>query len=234
MTWIKICGITRAEDALAAAEAGADAVGFIFYPPSPRAVTPGHAAEIAAALPPGVAKVGVFVDETLARMAEIRARVGLDCIQLHGDEGPEIALALPGPVIRAVRGAPRDLEEAGRLARYPAAAVLVDGERAGFYGGTGAPASQSAIAAARRARRWILSGGLAPDNVAAKIAALAPWGVDVSTGVEVPTDVGGAPGLKDCNRIAAFVAAVRASGFGPRKAADRSGASSLGTGRSAA
>lgn len=234
MTWIKICGITRAEDALAAAEAGADAIGFVFYPPSPRALTPARAAEIAAALPPGVAKVGVFVDETVARMAEIRARVGLDCIQLHGDEGPEIALALPGAVIRAVRGAPRDLDAAARLARYPAAAVLVDGERAGFYGGTGTPAAQSAVAAARRARRWILSGGLAPETVAARIAALAPWGVDVSTGVEVPAEAGGAPGIKDANRIAAFVAAVRASGSGPGKAADWSGASSLGTGRSAA
>jgi phosphoribosylanthranilate isomerase len=228
VTWVKICGITRVEDALAAARAGADAIGFVFYPPSPRAIAPARAAEIAAALPQGVAKVGVFVNETVARMAEIRARAGLDCIQLHGDEGPEVALALPCPVIRAFRAAPRDLDEAARMARFPAAAVLVDGERAGFYGGTGVAASQGAIAAARRARRWILSGGLAPETVAARIAALAPWGVDVSTGVE------SAPGIKDSNRIAAFVAAVRASGFGPRKAADWSGASSLGTGRSAA
>jgi phosphoribosylanthranilate isomerase len=228
MTWIKICGITRAEDARAALAAGADAIGFVFYPPSPRAIAPARAAEIAAALPAGFAKVGVFVDESVARMAEIRARVGLDCIQLHGDEAPDLALALPCPVIRAFRTAPRDFEEAAGMARYPAAAVLVDGERAGFYGGTGLPASQGVIAAARRARRWILSGGLAPGNVADKIAALAPWGVDVSTGVEA------APGIKDAKRIAAFVAAVRASGFGPRKAAGRSGASSLGTGRSAA
>lgn len=228
MTWVKICGITRVEDARAAAEAGADAIGFVFYPPSPRAVSPARAAAIAAALPRGVAIVGVFVNETVARMAEVRARVGLDCIQLHGDEAPEVALALPCPTIRAFRAAPRDLEEAARIARYPAAAVLVDGARAGFYGGTGVPAAQGAVAAARRARRWILSGGLAPENVAAKIAAFAPWGVDVSTGVEA------APGIKDSNRIAAFMAAVRASGSGPRKAADRSGASSLGTGRSAA
>ena len=228
MTWIKVCGITRVEDALAAVEAGADALGFVFYPPSPRAVTPMRAAEIAAALPAGVAKIGVFVNESVARMAEIHAGAGLDGIQLHGDEGPEIALALPCPVIRAFRAAPRDLDEAERMARYPAPAVLVDGERAGFYGGTGVPASQGAIAAARRAKRWILSGGLMAENVAAKIAALAPWGVDVSTGVEC------APGFKESNRIAAFLAAVRASGFGPRKAAGRSGASSLGTGRSAA
>lgn len=228
MTWVKICGITRVEDARAAAEAGADAVGFVFYPPSPRAVSPARAAAIAAALPRGVATVGVFVNESVARMAEIRARVGLDFIQLHGDEGPEVALALPCPAIRAFRAAPRDRHEAARLARYPAAAVLVDGARAGFYGGTGTPAAHGAIAAARRARRWILSGGLAPENVAAKIAAFAPWGVDVSTGVEA------APGIKELNRIAAFVAAVRASGAGPGKAADRSGASSLGTGRSAA
>jgi phosphoribosylanthranilate isomerase len=228
MTWIKICGITRLDDARAAAAAGADAIGFVFYPPSPRAVAPGRAAEIAAALPRGLCKIGVFVNETAARMAEIRAEVDLDCLQLHGDESPEMALALPGPVIRAMRSAPRDLDEADAIAAYPAAAVLVDGERAGFYGGTGAPASQGAIAAARRARRWILSGGLSPETVAAKIAALAPWGVDVSTGVET------APGLKSHDRIAAFVAAVRASGSGPRTAAGWSGASSLGTGRSAA
>ena len=234
MTWIKICGITRVEDGLAAAAAGADAVGFVFYPPSPRAVSPGHAADIAAALPSHVAKVGVFVNETVARMTEIRARVGLDVIQLHGEEGPEIALAVPGPVIRAIRGAVRDAVEAAAIAHYPAAAMLVDGERAGFYGGTGASAAQSAIAAARRARRWILSGGLAPESIAARIAALAPWGVDVSSGVEVPAEAGGAPGIKDSDRIAAFVAAVRAPGDRPGTAADRNGASSLGDDRSAA
>jgi phosphoribosylanthranilate isomerase len=228
VTWIKICGITRVEDALATAEAGADAIGFVFYAPSPRAVASGRAAEIAAALPRGLAKIGVFVNETVTRMNDVCAQVGLDCIQLHGDEAPAVARALACPVIRAFRAAPRDRDEAARMARYPAAALLVDGERAGFYGGTGVPASQAVIAAARRARRWILSGGLVPETVAAKIAALAPWGVDVSSGVER------APGIKDQNRIAAFVAAVRASGFGPRKAAGRSGASSLGTGRSAA
>jgi phosphoribosylanthranilate isomerase len=228
VTWVKICGITRVEDALAAAAAGADAIGFVFYPPSPRAVSPERAAEIAAALPRGVARIGVFVNESVERMTEIRSRAGLDCIQLHGDESPDVATALPCPAIRAFRAVPRDFEEAAFVARYPAAAVLVDGARAGFYGGTGTPASHAAIAAARRARRWILSGGLTPETVAAKIAALAPWGVDVSTGVE------SAPGLKDANRIAAFMAAVRASGSGPGKAAGRSGASSLGTGRSAA
>ena len=228
MTWVKICGITRIEDALAASAAGADAVGFVFYPPSPRAVAPARAAEIAAALPRGIAKVGVFVNESVARMAEIHALAGLDCLQLHGDEPPAVARALPCPAIRAFRAAPRDAAEADEIAGFPAAAVLVDGERAGFYGGTGTPASQDVIAAARRARRWILSGGLAAENVAAKIAALAPWGVDVSTGVE------SSPGVKDANRIAAFVAAVRASGVRPGKAAGRSGASSLGTGRTAA
>ncbi|MBL8664991.1 MAG: phosphoribosylanthranilate isomerase [Candidatus Odyssella sp.] len=226
MTWVKICGIARVEDALAAAAAGADAVGFVFYPPSPRAVSPERAAAIAAALPRGIAKVGVFVNEGAARMAEICVRAGLDYVQLHGDEPPEVARALPCPAIRAFGAAPRGA--AARIARYPAAAVLVDGARAGFYGGTGTPASRDAIAAARRAPRWILSGGLAPENVAAKIAALAPWGVDVSSGVEASA------GVKDANRIAAFVAAVRASGPGPGKAAGRSGASSLGAGRPAA
>jgi phosphoribosylanthranilate isomerase len=240
VTWIKICGITREEDAHWAAAYGADAIGFVFYPPSPRAIAPERAAAIAAVLPAGVAKVGVFVNETIARMTEIRARVGLDFIQLHGGEGPDVALALPGAVIRAVRGAVAEGEQAARLARYPAAALLVDGEAAGAYGGTGTPAAASAIAAARKARRWILSGGLAPETVAARVAALAPWGVDVSSGVELPATAGGGPGIKDSNRIAAFVAAVRAleraPGLerSPGTAAGRDGASSLGTGRSAA
>jgi phosphoribosylanthranilate isomerase len=212
MTWVKICGITRAEDAQAAAAAGADAIGFVFYPPSPRAVAPEHAAAIAADLPAGIARVGVFVNETVERMAAIRAQVGLDYVQLHGDEQPDIALALGGPVIRAVRGAVVGAAEAERIARFPAVAVLVDGARSGLFGGTGTLAAESAIAAARRARNWILSGGLAPETVAGLIARLKPWGVDVSTGVEF------APGVKDAGRIAAFVTAARAPA--PRYAAN--------------
>src|SRR5690242_7646726 len=119
MTWVKICGITRVEDALSAAEAGADAIGFVFYPPSPRAIAPERAAVIAQALPRGLAKVGVFVNETIAEMQEIRARADLNCIQLHGDELAETALALTCPVIRAFRTAPRGVEEADFIARYP-------------------------------------------------------------------------------------------------------------------
>lgn len=229
MTWVKICGIARAEDAAAAATAGADAVGFVFYPPSPRAISPERAAMLAKALPRHVARVGVFVNASVASMQALREHIGLDFIQLHGDEGPDIARALGGRIIRAVRGA----AGAGSIANFPAEAVLVDGERAGFYGGTGTPAAPAAIAAARaQAARWILSGGLAPENVAARIAAFAPWGrpwgVDVSSGVE------SAPGIKDANRIAAFVAAVRASGESPGRAADRNVAHSLGDDRSAA
>jgi len=223
VTWVKICGITREGDAAAAAAAGADAVGFVFYPPSPRAITPERAAALAAALPRRVARVGVFVNASVARMQALRTLIGLDFIQLHGDEGPDIARALGGRIIRAVRGAAA-LES---IADFPAEAVLVDGARAGFYGGTGTSAAPAAIAAAR-ARRWILSGGLTPDTVAGRIAALAPWGVDVSSGVE------SAPGIKDANRIAAFVAAVRASGESPGRAADRHEARSLGLDRSAA
>jgi len=228
VTWIKICGIAREADSAAAAAAGADAVGFVFYPPSPRAVSPERAAALAALLPAGIARVGVFVGETVARMAAIRDLVGLDYVQLHGPGDPVAARSLRCKLIHAVRRP----EEAAIVAGYPGEAVLVDGDRAGFHGGTGTPASAAAIAAARRARRWILSGGLTPETVAARIAAFAPWGVDVSSGIE------SAPGVKDANKIAAFVAAVRASDSSPKAAspgvaADRSGAHSLGNDRSA-
>lgn len=199
MTWIKICGLTRPEDARVAAAAGADAVGLVFYPPSPRAVTVAQAVAIAAAVPPDVAKVGVFVNESVARMADIRAAVGLDIIQLHGDETAATAAALGGRIIRAVRRA----ADAAALAAFPAEAMLVDGDKAGLWGGSGTPADDAAIAAVRGFPRWILSGGLAPDTVAVRVARWRPWGVDVSSGVE------SALGVKDPARIAAFVAAVR-------------------------
>lgn len=196
MTWIKICGLTRVEDA--AAVAGADAAGFVFHPPSPRVVDPMRAAAIAAALRPGIARVGVFVNAAPAYIDAVRRAVGLDIVQLHGDEPAEAVAAIACQVIRAVRR-PED------FARARHAVVLVDGARPGFYGGTGMRAAPAVIDAAQRQRRWILSGGLDAATVAAEIAALAPWGVDVSSGVER------APGLKDADKIAAFIAAVRHS-----------------------
>lgn len=232
-TWVKICGITRAEDAMAAVEAGADAVGFVFYPPSPRAVTPPRAAEIAALLPPAVARVGVFVDEAVDRMAAICAQVKLDVVQLHRMRDPSSARALRCILIHAAQTAEEAARGAALAAAYPHDLVLVDGARAGLHGGTGVFAAEAAIVAARRAQRWILSGGLSPQTVAARLAALRPWGVDVSSGVE------SAPGIKDADKIAAFIAAVRASdrsiqADGSERAADRSDAHSLGNVRSAA
>ncbi|MCW5774411.1 MAG: N-(5'-phosphoribosyl)anthranilate isomerase, partial [Rhodospirillaceae bacterium] len=165
MTWIKICGLTRVADAEAAA--GADAAGFVFYPPSPRAVSRDLAAAIAAALPAGIAKVGVFVNEAPSRMEAIADAVGLDLFQLHGDEAPAVAARLSRPVIRAVRNA-------DEMAMVGNAIPLVDGARAGLYGGTGTAAAPAAIAAARIRTKWILSGGLDCVSAASRIAALAP------------------------------------------------------------
>ncbi len=201
MTWVKICGITRAQDARAAAAAGADAIGLVFYAPSPRALTPDAAAAIAGAVPAGLLKIGVFVDAPLAAMVAAVRRVPLDMIQLHGDEPPEIAALLPVPVIRAVRTP----GHAARYAGHPAAALLVDGAAPGFYGGTGTAADATLMAAVPRGRRLILAGGLTPENIAARVARFAPWGVDTASGVE------SAPGVKDSARIVAFVAAAKAS-----------------------
>lgn len=232
-TWVKICGITRAEDAAAAVEAGADAIGFVFYPPSPRAISPANAAALASHLPAGIARVGVFVDEAVDRMAAIRAQVGLDLVQLHHARDPAAARALRCKLIHAAQTPEAAARGAALAAAYPGDIVLVDGARAGLHGGTGVFAAEATIVAARRARNWILSGGLSPESVAARLAALAPWGVDVSSGVEF------APGIKDANKIAAFVAAVRASDRQfqtgePGRAADRSDAHSLGDVRPAA
>ena len=203
-TRIKICGITRPQDAWAAAAAGADAVGFVFYRPSPRHVAPDAAAAIARALPPFVTTVGLFVDAPADAVRAALAAVPLGLLQFHGDEPPDFCGQFGRPFIKAVRIRPEtDLLQ--YAARYPdAAALLLDAFRPGVPGGTGEIFDWDLIPAALDAR-VVLSGGLTPGNAGAGIERVRPWAVDVSSGVEA------APGIKDEERIGQFAAAVRAA-----------------------
>jgi phosphoribosylanthranilate isomerase len=203
---IKVCGVTTPEDAAAAVVAGAGAIGVNFWPGSKRYVgSEASAAEVLSAVPRGVLKVGVFVNAAPDAVQATADRMGLDRVQLHGDERPEDFLALPAPlVMRAIRVRdPASLAEAE--AWNNAGAYLYDAFVPG-YGGGGVPAPWSTIAAGDRARRpFLLAGGLTPDNVAEAIFAVRPDGVDVASGVE------SAPGRKDAALLAAFVRAARAA-----------------------
>jgi phosphoribosylanthranilate isomerase len=201
-TRIKICGITRQEDAVAAAEAGADAVGFVFYPPSPRHVTPVAASAIMRALPPFVTAVGLFVDPSADEVRRALAIAPLGLLQFHGDEPPEFCGQFGQPYMKAVRvRSGTDLLQ--YAARYPdAVALLLDAYRPGVPGGTGETFDWNFIPA-HLACRIVLSGGLTPGNVGAGIEQVRPWAVDVSSGVEA------APGVKDAQLIKRFATAVR-------------------------
>jgi len=200
----KVCGITRLEDALAAAEAGAEAVGFMFYPPSKRAVTPEAARQIIRQLPPRLRKVGVFVDalpDTVRLTVEVS---GIDTLQFHGEESPEYCHHFaPLPIWKAFRI--RSRESLARLTPYAeVAAWLLDSFVADQPGGTGATFNwELAVEAGGRGRPIILAGGLTPRNVAAAVQQVRPWGVDVSSGVEA------SPGRKDPSLIRNFITAVR-------------------------
>lgn len=197
MVKVKICGITTVEDALHAAACGADALGFVFYEQSPRHVTEETARAIVAALPPFVTTVGLFVNEDPVRIEEIACRCGLDAIQLHGDEPPQGCHFPPRRVVKALRV--RGAESLTDLDDYAVSAVLLDAWVPGSYGGTGHTFNWELAAAAARRRPVILAGGLTPENVAGAVAAVRPYGVDVSSGVE------GAPGRKDPEKVAAFI-----------------------------
>ncbi|MEP4485027.1 MAG: phosphoribosylanthranilate isomerase [Halioglobus sp.] len=203
-TRIKICGITRVEDALSAAQAGADAIGLVFYPSSPRAVSVDIAREIVANLPPFVTAVGLFVNETASEIERINKSVGLDLLQLHGDETPQFCAALGVPFLKALRVKPGDdvaqLMNAWRDAR----SILLDAFKPGVPGGTGEVFDWSLVPRSQ-AGKIVLAGGLTPDNVCGAIQATRVAAVDVSGGVE------SAPGLKSSEKIAAFVSAVRSA-----------------------
>ncbi|MFA9460796.1 phosphoribosylanthranilate isomerase [Thiohalorhabdus methylotrophus] len=200
-TRVKICGITRPEDGRMAAAAGADAVGLVFHPDSPRAVTPERAAEIRAALPPFVTAVGLFVDPDRQQVAQTLAACPLDLLQFHGGESPGLCGAFDRPYIKAVRVGPdTDLGEAAQ--RYGADRLLLDAYVPGQAGGTGRTFRWSLIPA-ELASRVVLAGGLDADNVGEAVRAVGPYAVDASSGVEER------PGVKSAVRVAAFIQGVR-------------------------
>lgn len=198
----KICGITRIEDALAAVEAGADAIGLVFYAKSPRAVTVPQARAIIAALPPFVTTVGLFVNASRCELTEILEAVPLDLLQFHGDETPAECEGFNRPWIKALRVRPGDDLEAQCRHYANASGILLDTYVAGVPGGTGEAFDWSLIPE-RLSKPIILAGGLSADNVGAAIAQVRPYAVDVSGGVEQ------AKGIKDPARIEAFMRAVR-------------------------
>ncbi|MCH8543283.1 MAG: phosphoribosylanthranilate isomerase [Alcanivorax sp.] len=211
-TRVKICGITRADDALAAARAGADAIGLVFYGPSPRAVTAEQAAAICAVLPPFVTTVGLFVDATEAEVAAVLSRVPLDLLQFHGDETPEYCRRFDTPWIKAL--AMRDgLDVAACATRYAGArGLLLDAWVPGVPGGTGEVFDWARIPDALP-MPVVLAGGLTPDNVAQAIARVQPWAVDVSGGVEARDASGDAlRGIKSAEAMKAFIQQVQLRG----------------------
>jgi phosphoribosylanthranilate isomerase len=200
---IKICGLTRAADALAAARLGAHALGFNFWPRSRRYLPPAEAGAIVRALPAGILAVGVFVNPTRAELLEAIAASGVGMVQLHGDEPPERCAGLPVPVLKAIRVA--DARSLDALPAYAAAGLagfLLDAPSPG-YGGSGAGFDWALAAPAAAAHPVWLAGGLHPGNVAAAIRAVRPCAVDVASGVEA------APGLKDEEKMASFIRAVQ-------------------------
>jgi len=202
---VKVCGITNAEDALAAVEAGADALGFIFYEKSPRYVVPAVAANIIAELPPLVTPVGVFVNEGLATVRSIMETCRLAMVQLHGDENVSYCRELARPAMKALR-----LKDRGSLlalaeyqGRGGVRGFVLDTFSELAYGGTGQITDWGLAADVAKSTPILLAGGLTPENVTEAIRIVRPYGVDVSSGVE------SAPGKKDHAKMRAFVDAVR-------------------------
>ncbi len=203
-TRIKICGITREQDLAAAVAAGADALGFVFYAPSPRYVTPERAAQLLAHVPAFVTRVGLFVNEQAEAVRAVLARVPLELLQFHGDEDAAYCSQFGRPWIKAARVKPGFdlLEYASAFAKAPGVAgLLLDADVEG-YGGGGKTFDWTLIPR-NLPLPVILSGGLHPGNVAEAVCALRPWAVDVSSGVEA------ARGIKDAQKITEFIAGVR-------------------------
>lgn len=202
-TRVKICGITRPEDGIAAALAGADAIGLVFYEKSPRAVDAQRASEICAALPPFVTKVGLFVNASYEFVGSVLATVPLDLLQFHGDETADYCHSFRHPYVKALRMKP-DIDLALESRIFGSAqGILVDAWHAEQYGGTGISFDWSLVGSAVTHQRLVLAGGLNPANVAQAIRQVRPWAVDVSSGVE------SAPGIKDNSKIEQFISEVQ-------------------------
>jgi len=197
MVRVKICGITRVEDALHAVGAGADALGFVFYGRSPRYISPEHAKEIISVLPPFVQTVGLFVNAEAGFVNDIADRCGLDMIQLHGDEPPEFCELVRHRVIKAFRV--RDMKSLDSVRDYRVAGILLDAYSPHAYGGTGLTFDWDFARSASVHGPIILAGGLTPDNVREAVNKVAPYAVDVSSGVE------SAPGKKDPQKVSDFI-----------------------------
>lgn len=202
MTRIKICGITRSEDALVCAHAGVDAIGLVFYPPSPRHVAAAQAAAIARALPPFITTVGLFVNPAAEQVEALLNEVHLDVLQFHGDEPPEFCAGFGVPYLKAIRvKAGVDLVQCA-IRYQKAQGLLLDAYVEGTPGGTGQSFDWELIPAGLPLP-VILSGGLEPANIGDAIRRVKPWAVDVSSGVEA------SKGIKDAAKIAAFIEGVR-------------------------
>lgn len=222
---VKICGLTKIEDALAAVDAGADFLGFNFYPKSPRYLTVERCAELTAAVRSrsSAVCVGIFVNESVALIENIMHQCGLDLAQLHGEEKPEQIAALGGRAFKAFRG-PGEQHAAYAAARLPLSqrerrlggegelpAFLVDAYSATHYGGTGHTADWRAAQPLAAQYPLFLAGGLTPENVAEAIQQVRPWGVDVASGVE------SAPGVKDHAKVRLFVERAKRADEGEQR-----------------
>ena len=198
MVKVKVCGITRVDDALLASDLGASAVGFVFWPRSPRCLDPAEARTIAARLPGDVAPVGVFVDPSAAEVRQVVAEVGLAAVQLHGDEPAAFCRELPYRVIKAVGVDGAAATRSAAAAVPEEATVLLDARDPERRGGTGRVVDWEIAAGVAAERRVFLAGGLGPANARAAIRAVRPYGLDVSSGLE------SAPGRKDPALLRAF------------------------------
>ena len=202
MTQVKICGITNEEDALCAAKLGAAALGFIFYPPSPRNIKPADARKIVSVLPDELVKVGVFVNESVTEVKRIVEYCGLDMIQLHGDESPAYCREFPASqVIKAVEF--KNDDDFNQASGYDVAAILVDSRHAGLYGGTGKKANWELACRIKNKKPLILSGGLNEGNIAEAIKTVTPNALDINSGVEFK------PGKKDHAKMARIFDIIR-------------------------
>ena len=198
---VKICGITNIKDAVAAAEYGADAIGFVFQPKSPRAITPETAKNIVSALPPFITTIGVFVNESKLEIERIIRYVGLNIVQLHGNEPPD-ACQLNRKVIKAIRV--KDLTDLEPLKRYNVSAFLLDTYSPHTMGGTGQIFNWDIAVEAKKFGRIILAGGLNHENIEEAIKWVRPYGIDVATGVE-----SNKKGEKDHKKLKLFIEKAR-------------------------
>lgn len=199
---VKICGLTNLNDALAAVQAGADAVGFVLYKESPRSISADQAQEIIRQLPPFVTTVGLFVNQPTHWVRVMAERSGVDALQFQGDETPDYCAAFSQRAIKAIRV--RDRDSLAAMPEYRVRAFVLDAYREGEYGGTGETFDWALAVEAKAHGRIILAGGLTPENVAEAIRRVRPFAVDVSSGVE-----GSVKGTKDHGKIRAFIQAAK-------------------------